>query len=256
MKIEEVFSIYEFLGKLGIGAFIGISILILIVILTILLPLKEKIAMPVKVILLVEALALLSLIILYSEALKRNKLLPIANAVKANCIQTMFYNKSFRAIQELTYQEDDSTKLVATLKQLAEQYPSDFLLVHLWSKTPSQLDSFGLRINDPEARESIEKKIDDLAERTALLMEDIARDSLKNHLMKMAFTNRTDKGESIVLSTEQIKLINNQGWLIDQDFFRALAGRHGWEPIYGSSVDKFNNLNIIGFTISKTHFDK
>jgi hypothetical protein len=235
MKIEEVINIYDFLGKLSLLAFIGVAFLILVVIFTIILPLREKISLSWKTFIALEMIVLTALVILYLEARQRNKLLPIANAIKTNFINTGYYKKSFRQIGDITYLSADE-ELLRQLKKLPELYPTDFLLIHLYSQNNASIDTFGIRLIDPDALELINKKISEKALAASQL---IASYMKKNQL------------DTISTSVKgQVRLIDNEGWLIGQDFFKALIGKNGLMPVY-DTINSYpeGGYNITGFCL-------
>ena len=232
MKIEEVIKIYDFLSKLDVWSFIGVLLLILVGLFATLWALKLN----RKLIIVIQSVVLFAMITLYAEALKRNRYLRIANAIKTNLVYSGYYQKSFRHIDSVTYIEGDPTEVMKTLQQLPKMYSTDFLLIHMYGPSTSPLDTFGLRVIDPNAIEKIAKRIDLEAENVSLL--------LKNYMKKMSY-------DKVYLGiTLDSLLIDNQGWLIGQDFFKAMIGRHGLMPIYDATRSlEIGGFNVIGFSL-------
>jgi hypothetical protein len=238
MKIEEVINIYDFLGKLNLLTFIGVTLLTLIGFLVILLPLREKKLINWKILFALEGLILFGMIILYSEAVRRNTYLPIANSIKTNLLYSGYYQKSFRQIQAVTYLKGSDDDIASTLKEIPQLYPTDFLFINMYSTNATSLDTFGLRIIDPNAIEQIARRIDAEAESTSRVIR--------------SFMENKRLDTISVTSDGLLRLIDNQGWLIGQDFFKALIGKNGLMPIYDTSISySIGGYNIKGFVLVK-----
>jgi hypothetical protein len=232
MKIEEVIKIYDFLSKLDVMSFIGVLLLILVSLFAAFWAFKLN----WRLLVVVQCVVLFAMITLYAEAVKRNRYLRIANALKTNLVYSGYYQKSFRRIDAVTYLGGDSADVIKTLKKLPEMYPTDFLLINMYGPTSSPLDTFGLRMIDPNAIEKIAKRIDNEAESASLLLKDYIK---KNHLDTAYLGTSLDS-----------LLIDNQGWLIGQDFFKAMIGRHGLMPIYNTQNSfEIGGFNVIGFSL-------
>lgn len=236
MKIEEVIKIYDFLGKLNLLNFIGVTLLTLISFLIILLPLREKKLINWKILFVLEGIILFGMTILYLEAVRRNTYLPIANAIKTNLLYSGYYQKSFRQIQAVTYLQGDDSEVITRLKEIPQLYPTDFLLINMYSSNATSLDTLGLRIIDPDAIEQIDRRIYAEAESTSRAVK--------------SFMEKNGLDTISVASDGALRLINNQGWLIGQDFFKALIGKNGLMPIYDTSMSySIGGYNIKGFVL-------
>lgn len=237
MKIEEVIKIYEFLGKLSVFAFIGITLLILVAILMVILPLRDKVVSFRSNIILLETLVLISLIGLYIEARARNKYLSMANATKSTFVSTGHTKKTFNQIIKINYM-DSTEETFDDLRALPEQFPTEFVLIHFNGKTTA--DSMGLRITDPAALTAIQKKLDEKAEVSSL--------HIRNYMLANKVDTVYTSLEGMPLSS-LIRYIDNEGFLIGQDFFRALVGKNGLTAIYDTNFWYHEG----GFHISAFH---
>jgi hypothetical protein len=249
MKIEEVIKIYEFLENLDFIGFFALCVLLSIGIYAVFVPLKVKRNVTLIVLVLLNG----ALGLLYYEAKGKIPDLHAANFIKQDFITSSYKQKSFKNID--LPETTDTIEKIRILKRLVEKFPEEFLLVKLYVlkdstiKLPNKKNSVlkvsvrspvdnmnntAIRIIDTKAIDKIDKQINDKANRTAHL------------LASYLFANNKD---SILVNDDpkkpSLQIIDNDGWLIGPEFFKALVGRNDLQPFYD------NSHNIISFSIPK-----
>ena len=223
MKIEEVIKLYSFLGNLNNWGFAGVCIVLLAGMLIVVIPLKEKVKIPWAAIFAIIIISGIGLKILHNEAIHRLKLLQIGNLIKEDLVYSNFKQKVFA---KLSFPDGfDSTREVVSLIELQDEFPGEFSIVDMDLSSKNYLYRKGITILDPHAKEKIEKNIEAKAKKTAVLIRDFMnKDSLSIFY--------TDAGHAHYSLQNDI---DNDGWLIGQDFFKALVGYNGLRPVYNSS---------------------
>jgi len=237
MKIEEVIKIYDFLGNIGGWGFVGLCILLSVSLLSIFIPLKEKQVISTVMIVVIICIVNIGLFILYRQAQDKTGYLKAANFIKQDFVTTSYKQKSFSNITVPdTFIKQYKKDKEAFLYELIARFPDEFVLVPLSDLSKNRLNKIGIALTDVKAVEKIDKQIAEKASRTAHVMAVYMKSNNVNEIPVYSASNGTS-----------LQTIDNDGFLIGEEFRKALIGRDNLLPIY------YPDFSISGFTLPDKH---
>lgn len=256
MEIEQVIKIYDFLGNLDFVGFIALCILLSIGIFAVYVPLKEKKIVKTKIIAIIIVLINVSLLLLYIQAQRSVFMLHIANFIKQDFIASNYKQKGFPYINFPDPKLDKTRSDI--LHNLVDKFPNEFLLVKLYvakdstGKGKREQDTiYKVQDNDPLKADAIalidtkaRDKIDSQIKAKAILTGQMLAAYMKEK--KVDTISIYSKPNVLPEQDNSLHRLDNTGWLIGPEFFKALIGISNLRPLY--DID----FNITGFTLIRS----
>lgn len=247
MKVEDALKLYEFLSQIHLLGFLAICLLVTLSVLLFIVP-KEKL-LNMRWLVLILLLAIVPLILLYTQSELHNKLKKVATNIKQDFAFKHYTQTTLRNLNIYTLNNKyESAGLLKLAYELEDQFPDEFLIVDMNINAADTLDKIGLCMIDSSVRRRNETAINDNALRTA----EIARQLMIANNMDTIYINidmaraHNDK--------YCLRQLNDEAWLVGTQFYTAMIGRSGLIPIYHPYMENgkiTGYQDIIGFMITK-----